>query len=334
MLALWGATAPVRAAPAPEVEPAVAGPAPAVEGPPPDDAPAEERADYWFRRGNWLGEQGDFLGAARAWERSVALVPTPEGLLNRAIAYEWAHLPLEAIAAYEDYLEQLGARAPDIDLVRDAIRRLDATVGTIQVRFDRKDAARILVDGVRRTAGDFPLRVLPGVHEVVVQESDGQRRAQRYELGPGQVWTLDFTQRAGPATVPEFRPPPSFDVEAARRREVIRSLFWANVGLTSGAGVALATFGGLTLHERDEVRRAACGTAPECEQAGNPAYPEEHARRFEAFRSTTNALVGVTAGLATVALALGIVAHAAREPDPDRAPRRVAPAPGGVHIRF
>ncbi|MCI0584105.1 MAG: hypothetical protein L0227_14680, partial [Chloroflexi bacterium] len=80
--------------------------------PPPDDAGPEERADYWFRLGRHLGErEEDYLGAAAAFERSIAIIRTSEALYNRAVAYDAADRPLDAIAAFEDYAAEVGAES-------------------------------------------------------------------------------------------------------------------------------------------------------------------------------------------------------------------------------
>ncbi len=306
--------------------------------PPAEDAPAEERAAYWFNRGEELGSAGDFVGAARAFETSVELLRTPAGLYNRAVAYEYAKMPVEAISAYAQYLAELDPGAPDVESVEAAIARQKAKVGTIQLRFERGHVPKqIFVDGEERDGDVFPLFVEVGDHQIVVVERNGERREQSQRLGAGQVWTVDFTRPAEAPPRPVFKPPPEFeDIRAEQRRRATRSLFFTGLGLTGLAGAGVAVFGGLTLRERAAFRRQQEQCGAECYETGEPAYPVEHERNFVTFKRTTNVMIGVAAGLASATLVLGVVSFASTRPREggQEARRRLRLGPQGLNLRF
>lgn len=311
-------------------------PDPSPPSPPSEDAPPETHAEYWFGRGEALGEAGDFVGAAKAFERSVATMRTGEGLYNRALAYEYASMYLEAYAAYEDYRAFVDPRSTEARAAKDAIARVRAKVGTIELRFQGGHVpARIFVDGDPRARDEFPLLVMPGEHEVVVLEKSGEERRRSYTLAPGGVWTVDFTRPTETVPAPAFKPPPQFDeLERERRRRIVRGLFYSGVGLTAAAGVTLGVFGGLTVREHAAFSAGACGDADSCEDAGFPAYSADHERNFNNYKLTTNVMVGVTAGLAGVTLVLGIIGYARPKGDAAAATSRIRIDPTGLRMRF
>jgi hypothetical protein len=325
--------------PAPASDPSP--PAEDADAPPPDDAPPEVRAEYWFGRGERLGESGDFVGAAKSFERSVEIMRTGAGLFNRAVAYEYASMFLEAYAAYEDYRDFVDPRSAEAEMAAEAMRKLRAKVGTIELGFARDHVPKkIFVDGDERGRDEFPLLVMPGEHEVVVVERNDERRTRSNRLEPGTVWTVDFAkpaeaiEKAGPG--PVFQPPPAFDeIERERRRRIVRSLFYTSLGLTAASGVTLGVFGGLTLREARAFEAAQCGEKSECVDAGNPDYPADHERNFENYKLTTNVMVGVTAGLAATSVVLGIVGFAGSRGSADETDEpRVSFGPGAVRMRF
>lgn len=305
--------------------------------PPGPEATPEEQAEWWFGEGARLGEEGDFVGSARAFERSVSLLRTREGLYNRAVAYEYAKMPLEALAAWEDYVGEVGRRSDDAASVAPAMDALKAKIGRIDIRLARGHTPeKILLDGEPRTKQDFPVRVLPGAHDVVIVEKDGERREQGFDLEPGSLVLVDFSRPAqeGPASGPTFQPPRfGDDGQAERRRRATRALFYTSAGLTGAAGISLGVFGALTQREKRLFEEGLCGDQEEC-SGEDPEYPADHERRFADFKTTTNVLVGVTAGLAAVTLVLGIVSFTQAERREKSDSARVRWGVGGLRMHF
>lgn len=339
--AMVACSLPCRVGASPPVpEPVTPGTADAVEAPPPDDAPPEVRAEYWFGQGERLGEAGDFVGAAKAFERSVEILRTGAGLYNRAVAYEYASMFLEAHAAYDDYRKFVDPRSAEAKAAAEAMGRLRSKVGTIDLDFARDHVPKqIFVDGDSRDRDAFPLLVAPGEHEVVVVERNGEQTRRSHTLEPGAVWTVDFARTAQAPEPgnpgPTFKPPPAFDeLERERRRRIVRSLFYTSAGLTAAAGVTLGVFAGMTLREAKAFQQAQCGTRPECLEAGDPDYPSDHENRFVNYKATTNVMVGVTAGLAGVTLVLGIVGFSRSKANAGESSARVRLEPAGLRMRF
>jgi hypothetical protein len=334
---------PTATATAPEhAPPDTGGPADERPIPPADDAPIEERADYWFLEGLRLGQAGDLEAAATAFDQSVKLVRTADGLFNLAQAYEYANRPLDAIVAYEDYLTELEPRSQEAHAIEETIRGLKGRVGTIELSFDRGHVPKqIFVDGEEMEREDFPLLVSPDEHAVVVVERNGERREQKYRLVEGQIWTVDFTRPAEqPVPTPAFRPPPVFeDPSAARRRRATRALFYTSLGLTAASGVSLGVVGGLRIREKRAFEAAACGTADQCEEQAmqtgqEPEYFFNDTATTEIYTRTTNVMIGVTAGLGTVALVLGIVSFVRPKKEEKAASQRLRVGPGALEMRF
>ncbi len=336
---------PARAAPPDESAPAAStdeGPADGTatgepeEGPPPpetfeeadpnweapaEDAPAPERAKAWFLRANELRQAGRFVEAAEAFERSYAAVATSDAaaLFNAGVAWEYADRPLEALDTFERFVAAIGEQTPDVEAAREKIARLQQRVARVDVRLDEgARARRITLDGREVDPEALPVRVVAGEVTLEVELESGETLERDLDLDGGTTTVVDLGGVPEPEPGPEpgpAEPPPGPEPgpapggdggpgSEAPRQGVLRPLFWSGLGLTIASAATTATLGGLTLRERRAYEDGLCETP--CPEGST--YPEDHERRFMVFRTSTNAMIAVTAGLAVTTTVLGAIA--------------------------
>jgi hypothetical protein len=346
-----------QAAPPDQVEPEVDVASPEIDAEPPQPSTAGE----WYRRGIELGNAGDFFGAAAAFLRSYELQPTPEALFNAGLALQNGG---DAIAAIETYRRFLAEPQRSEELARAAERASAALlreVGTLKgVRYpSERPPAELHVAGVRRELDEFPLLLPPGPVVIEVIDERGERARETYELGAGEALIVDLR-----SLLPEPEPAiddvdePGFevetdptldDLEAARRArrasrarqasraKQLRTATWVGVGSTVGSAIALGTFTGLMIRERQAYERYTClqfpgGACPEGFVTGDP---EGHLRAFQTYALGTVILGGVTAGFAVGTLIVGLISRRFARVGPGGDSRvRLTPSFGGFVLNF
>lgn len=323
--------------------------------PPASDAPAPERAKRWFLRGRELFVQARYGEAARAYEASYAAVPAPNTLYNAALSHDSAGHPLQAIDAYERYLDLLAEEdaldpvlSDGVHRARRRVRELTPQVARIELVISTAiTPTSIEVDGVARGVDDFPLRVLPGPHKIEVIDADGHRTLEVVELLPAERMRVRVEPpppSPEPAPAEDRIPPDDGDVSPegpeplepsyVARVERVRIAGWSALGITGASGVAVAVLGGLTLEAKREFEDTQC-PSPSCEDRDVPSLK----RRFYGRREATNVAIGVAAGFGVTATALLVAGFTGKA---KRVPRRalgrrtatVTATADGLEIRF
>ncbi len=155
-------------------------------------------ASAWWHRASDLRVSGDFLGAAKAWMKSYVLHPDGATLVNAARAYQKADRPVEALMAFELYLDRYGLTAPQATKVEGAMETLQRKVGTLQPQRKNRGIdglpARIIVGGKSHSLDDFPLHIEPGRVVIVLVDEGGARFPQDVQyIEEGQTLVLDFS---------------------------------------------------------------------------------------------------------------------------------------------
>lgn len=307
--------------PAPE-EPASEEPAPEEPAQSQADWRKEKAAQHWLE-GERLFQNGRYAEAAAEFERSHTAVPAAATLYSVALSYARAGKPVEAMRALERYLALPGCDGVPADErsfvcteqraeAEELSSELQLRVGTLVLE---------LAEGMRlrevRVAGrvipldDFPLVLLPGTFDVeVFGLGPEERRTRTVYITGGEVTTF-YVPPFEPATVPTVRPrpddPPMIDELALeRRRFALQVAFGVGAGLTAVSGSALAVMGGLTLHHQRRFNAELCEDP--CPPDANKPFPADHEAKFERYKPITNALVGVTVGLAVATALLGTFA--------------------------
>ncbi len=307
-----------------------------------------------YTQGNRLFGKKRYAAAAEEYEQSYAAAPAARTLYSIALSYEYAGRPVEAVEAIERYLG-----LPECTDLPEAER-------TIECTDQRADAQKIL-SGQRRLVGelrldlavgvdlreirvagrtvprvDFPLLLLPGSVDVeLFGVHPDQRRRWVVNIAAGEPYTLyvapfDTAEVGGP-TPPTPEDPELDRLQRERRRQRLRTSFWVGTGLTAMSGIALAVMGSLTLYEQRRFNTEKCRMDcldPDTGEPRGTGYPLDHEERFLRYKPITNAMVGVTVGLAVGTALVGVFAFGKRnEPVPnDRAQVRLTGS--GLLVRW
>lgn len=317
------AEAPAAAAPESGAEP----PAPTPEPTPKVELTPEEKerqrlallldqATLHWKEGRRLFENGRYAEAAVEFEGSYAAVPAPATLYSQALSYKQAGKPVEAVRAYQRYLalpscddvpppernpDECPLRRPEAEKALTEQRQL---VGELTLSLAEGVRLRdVRVDGRSIPLDDFPLLLLPGTVDVeVLGLGPDDRRRKPASITGGEV-TSFYVAPFEPETPPVVtdtddtvvtRPDP-------RRQRALMIGFGVSAGLTLVSGAATGVLGGLTFYHQRRFNAEICEDP--CPPGANKPYPADHEAKFERYKPITNALVGVTVGLA-VATAL------------------------------
>ncbi len=289
--------------------------------PPPD---GQDEAIRQFRAARDLYSAGAYAEAARGFEGSYAAAASPEAAYNAALAHDKTGDDLATMTWYRRYLATAPPEDPSYPQAQQRATELRARLGELRLQLDSSEEIReIRVNGEAVMLADFPKLVPPGHVELRLTGAGTDEVADiPAEVAPGGTWTVQFTGFARPELPASIlrpmprvvRPDPRPVVPAPRVRP-LTALFWTGTGLTTTSAIAMGVLGGLVLRERAGYED--CGQTGTCREAG---------ASFHRYQNATNAMVGVTAGLAVITLALGIAAMR------DRRKTSREPAVGRVRV--
>ncbi|MFO0634306.1 MAG: hypothetical protein U0168_15770 [Nannocystaceae bacterium] len=298
-----------------------------------------------FQQGQLLFNRGSYAQAAVEFEAAFAAIPAAAALSNVALAYERAGDHVAAAKAAKRYLDLPDCDTPGVDEDFCASQRAELTIAlerlleqTAELRLQLARDVRlreVRIDGRVVAMQDFPLLVEPGRHEVELVGTRKDERLQRMiDVRAGESRAIPVEPFASSSPGERGGDPP-------RRRDrsaALRPTFWAAVALTSASAATLATFGGLTVAADHEFHRQ-----QELFNANKPApgeppkypFPATEKHRFDTFKTASNAMVGVTAGLAMVTVVVGLFAFSRpRNRSTTRASTHVHWLGTGVRVRW
>ncbi len=274
-----------------------------------------------FQAGRLAFNRGSYTQAALEFEAAFAAIPAAAALSNLALAYERAGDHVAAAQAAKRYLALPACDTPDVDPdfcgsqreeLQRALDRLMRQVGRLTLSVAAGVRLRQLrINGRLTSQQDFPLLVEPGRIDVdMLGPRPDDRRHRVIEVRAGeeqQVLVEAFdVGRGGRDPLPTTR----------KRGRWLRPTFWTGLGLTAASASALVVTGSLAVIEKQTFEReqelwnrekAALLELGSQENPERP-YPIEHDRRFHRYRDVSNALTGVTAGLAMITAVIGLFA--------------------------
>jgi len=292
-----------------------------------------------FDRGTtaYLGE--DFASAARWFEMANDLAPAAPALLQAIRAHRRAGNPLRAATLSLRLIHRFPEAEAEVTEAQSVIDALGEQFVRVEVTCDGECAVDL--DGTLVGTPSFFLD--PGTeHRVSAAFDTGQAEAQTVTGSPGQTETLHFV-----APEPSFDAPPQggeddnpvitvgsgsgssagsgSDSTDDDGGGLGPGLFVTTLGLTVVSGVILAWSGVDTLNAADEYEQVAA----EERAAGQLDFPRasQMLEDGQSKETRTNALIGVTAGLAALTLVFAIVTDWGGSDDD--ADARVRPS-GGV----
>jgi len=286
-----------------------------------------DQATLHWQEGKHLFDKGRYAEAAEEFEISYTAVPAADTLYSVALSYERAGKPVEATRALKRYLA--GPDCGELPLEERTIdctaQRPEAEAALAEQRMRVGELVISLGEGVRlrevRVAGrvvpldDFPLLLLPGTVDVeVFGLGPEERRSRPAYITGGETATFyvaPFEREA--VTRPDPKPDPddaADELRIERRRRALRTSFWVGSGLTVASATAMSVMGALTLYHQRRYNTEKC--APVCPPDHDEPYPLDHEVKFNRYRPITNALVGVTVGLAVATALLATFAFRKR----------------------
>ncbi|MEZ4380222.1 MAG: hypothetical protein R3A79_02650 [Nannocystaceae bacterium] len=295
-----------------------------------------------FQEARRLYLEGDYAAAAAEFRRSFDTLPSLEALVASARAYAKGGQRIAAVDVYEEYMEFEDEDAERHAEAQRHLRELRGQIGEIVVRLEAPESAEeIRLNGEVVALSDFPKWIVPGpIRLEIVERGSAEPRVITALVRGGEKAVIDVPRaRPEPEPVVAEPEPAPIVVEPEPEPEPrgLRRAFWAGVGLTGAAALATATLGGLTLRQRQMYADALCAVDDSGGCVDGSFYPHDEEARFFELRRATNVLVGVTAGVAVVTLALGVAARRASQRSQrsqGRARVRLDLDAGGVAVRF
>jgi tetratricopeptide (TPR) repeat protein len=289
--------------------------------PPPDPAVAEAMERY--ADANGLFERGDFRGALAEMQRVLELLEGNENqyivLYNLGRVYEELHRYDLAVTAFQRFLDEAPADAPDRSDADASLRALDRLLGTVAITVD-VEHAEVWVGEWQVGEAPGEIRVPSGVHLL-------ELRAEGHETVRRQIEITARTRLELTESLPVLSDFHGLDP----------ALFVSSTALAVVAAAVGATLGGMSLSLSNDS--AACATRPGCSIANVTAR-----RREVADLSLGADILYGTAGLfAVTAIVLVFVtdwggrpAPASAEASAFRVVPRAGPDGGGVtlDVRF
>ena len=226
-----------------------------------------------FDRGIADVDAGRFANAVAAFEESYRLRPVAVVLFNLAGAYSRLGRHQQAIATYERYLAEGGARLPPdrVQSVRERIAELRRDLPVVVLHI-RPAPFTLTVDGRPQTVTGDELALDPGNHLLVVSAPAHAAQQREVQLAPGGrvTWDAALTAEgaAGPpvvgtppvttARVAVTPHPPLGAAPVASPAITSRWWFWTGLGVVVAGGTVLAL--GLT-GAFDHTQAPVSGTA-------------------------------------------------------------------------
>jgi hypothetical protein len=152
--------------------------------------PAAEAARVEARRSLEEGarrfEEGDYAGALSRFEEAYRHFPSPRFFYNIGQAQRHLAREVEALESFERFLKEApDAPATALEGAERGVAELRGRVGTLEVNATVA-GAEVTVDG--RSFGltpRAPIRVAPGLHEMVVAKTGHEPFSDRFEVEPG-----------------------------------------------------------------------------------------------------------------------------------------------------
>lgn len=280
----------------------------------PHDAATVESARTLFNEGNAHFHAGRWAAALAAFQKSRALVDSPNTTLMIARCLrELGHAPA-AVETFQQAASEANARvaqgeakyAPTEKAAADEGRRLRSMLGSVRIRVTHRDGATVTVDGKPvplDASGEATVLHEPGSATVVVRDAAGAEQRQVVTVLAGSALETEFAGAAPPrattagpalATAPAPAPPPAAADRTTGPTWVVPAALASGVLTLAGTGVFIGF--GSSSHAKFTALEAQCGPSS--------CGPEQRAEADAGERQQTIANVGL--GVAAVAAAATI----------------------------
>lgn len=190
--------------------------------------------------------EGDYVAALELFSKAFRIYPSPKIQFNIGQTYKELGRYLDAIGAYERFLRDTPKDTAEVlkKLARDNIRELFRKIALLRVQVTVPDA-QISVDGQPRGRSPLvkPLRLMPGLHSLVVKKEGFVTAAVDLRLLPGQRVTREVTLQ---------RPRPQVVIwKTIRKPKKGLPVLWTGLALTGAAALVVVITGTLALQQHN-----------------------------------------------------------------------------------
>lgn len=258
-------------------------------------------ANKLFRQGSQLFGGGDYAAALEKLRSAYKRYPSAKTLLHIGHTLRKLGRNIEAIDAYETYLDDPEADPSKAKSVRRTLHELDAVIARLRVEL-AEPGAKVSLDGKEIPALQMghDIRVEAGDHALVAERDGLPRVVQKIQLAANERRTVTVRFLSSPPSPPK--------VASVSPQRTVGVVFMAAGGASLLAG-AIAT--GLAVKKNREAK-GHCLTTSICDQTGVDLGRS-------AKKTALVATVTVSAGVSAFVSGLVLTLTAPRGPEP--APR-------------
>jgi hypothetical protein len=282
-------------------------------------------AQKLFRQGKQLLGKGDYKAALDKLRAAYQRDPSAETLLHIGNALRSLGKNLEALEAYETYLDDPEADPKKTTGVRRIVEQLDALVARLRIEL-AEPGAKVSLDDKEIDPRELgkEIRLEPGEHTVVAERDGRPRQVQKIQLTAHERRTV----RVEFSTTPSSPAPSDPKVTSTSPQRVVGVVLMAAGGASVIAG-AIAT--GVAVKKNREAA-GHCLTASICDQTG---VDLGRSAKSTALVATITVSAGVSAFVSGLVLTLTVPRSAEPAPDSKGSPKAavlVSPTPGGAFL--
>jgi len=210
-----------------------------------------------FRRGSAAFQQGDYAGAARAFEESYEHVPRAAAIYNAARSWDAAHDAPRAADDFRVALERTDLAGAEAAEAKRRLAQLEASLG--QVDISAPLGWKVFVAHVDGAAAPVKIHVAPGDYAVRGQGPDGRARERTIHVDVQKTVAveLDPSDEGGPApaaaesstTSPTLAREPQGGMNVGGLQ---RTLGFVALGVSAAAAASAIPLGLATLRAKDD----------------------------------------------------------------------------------
>jgi hypothetical protein len=289
---------------------------------PADDAANKAKAKKLLSEGTALYKRGDFASALEKFEAAYATFPSPKLWFNIGQANRDLVRPVEALAAFEKFLEFALDASPDtIADARASEAELRRKLGKLRIECPM-NGAEISLDGRRVGTAPLPdaIWATPGRHQITATHASGAPAVQVVEVTAGTVTTVTVALAASaPVLAPAVTSPvalaepprtPAVDTTAKSAEAAAADTGWLWgrkwTWVVGGAAVVFAgtagVIGGLAQSRFSDLKKS-CGK----DATSGPGCSESDIDALQTRMTTANVLFGLAGAAAVTAGILFLV---------------------------
>jgi tetratricopeptide (TPR) repeat protein len=267
--------------------------------PAPRPAEAKARAQVLLKRGARHYQHAEYREALEVFRQAYGIFPSPKLLMNIGQASRELGQTVEALDAFEQFLEQAGdAPARAVAEAKQSIAEMEPQVAKLRIDCTMP-GADISIDGKKVAVSPVTalIRVIPGTHDVRASAAGAVPASKRTKVAAGAIDTIVLP--LAPASVAVIAAKPA---KAKPDEGWLLGRKWTWVA--AGSAVVLAggaTAAGLVMQSKYQSLDQSCGRSS---GAGYSGCKSSDLGSLDAWKNTANVLWGLSAAAIVTASVL------------------------------